>query len=74
MQIGHGGLTDAVAAEVDRALKAHELIKVKILADRDERDDIAAAMAEKTDAAIVQQVGKVVVLWRPKPEEPKADS
>lgn len=67
--IGHAGLSDAVAREIDRALTAHELIKVKILADRDQRDEIAAAIAEKTDAATVQQVGKVVVLWRPKPEE-----
>ena len=69
VQIGHAGLTDAVAAEVDRALKAHELIKVKILAERDEREAIATAMCERADAAIVQQVGKIVVLWRPKPED-----
>ena len=70
VQIGKTGLTDAVAAEIDRALKAHELIKVKILADRDERDEIAAAICQRTDSALVQQVGKVVILWRPKPDEP----
>ena len=69
MLVGHGGLTDGVAAEIDRALKARELIKVKILAERDERDGIAEAISTRTDSAIVQQVGKVVVLWRPKPEE-----
>lgn len=69
MLVGHGGLTDAVTAEIDRALKARELIKVKILAERDEREEIAAAMSTRTDSAIVQQVGKVVVLWRPKPDE-----
>ena len=69
VQVGHGGLTDGVAAEIDRALKARELIKVKILADRDERDEIADAISSRTDAAIVQQVGKVVVLWRPNPDE-----
>lgn len=72
VQIGHAGLTDAVVAEIDRALKAHELIKVKILAERDQRDEIAAAMCERTDAALVQQVGKVAIVWRPKPEEPPA--
>jgi RNA-binding protein len=70
--VGHGGLTDGVVAEIDRALKARELIKVKILAERDARDEIAGAICEKTDAAAVQQVGKVVVLWRPKPDEPPA--
>jgi RNA-binding protein len=73
VQVGHGGLTDGVAAEIDRALKARELIKVKILADRDERDEIAGAIAARTEAAIVQQVGKVVVLWRPKPDEAPGD-
>lgn len=69
VQIGKTGLTDAVVSEIDRALKAHELIKVKILADRDERDAIAAAMCERADAALVQQVGKIAILWRPKPDE-----
>lgn len=71
--VGHGGLTDGVAAEIDRALKARELIKVKILADRDARDEIAAALCARTESAIVQQVGKVLVLWRPKPDESPGD-
>jgi len=69
VQVGHGGLTDAVVKEIDRALAAHELIKVKILADRDVRDEIAKAICDRTDSAWVQQVGKVVVLWRPQPED-----
>lgn len=73
VQVGHGGLTDGVAAEVDRALKARELIKVKILAEREERETIADAIATRTESAIVQQVGKVVVLWRPRPDEKPAD-
>lgn len=71
--VGHGGLTDGVAAEIARALTARELIKVKILADREARDEIAAAICARTDSAIVQQVGKVVVLWRPRPDESPAD-
>ena len=70
MQVGQAGLSDAVIKEIDRALTAHELIKVKILADRDAREEIAGAMRAHTAAAIVQQVGKVVVLWRPKPDDP----
>ena len=57
-------------AEIDRALTAHELIKVKILGDdRDAREAIGDAICAQTDAAPVQRVGKVVVLWRPKPEK-----
>lgn len=69
VQVGHDGLTAGVAVEIDRALKARELIKVKILAERDARNQIADAICARTEAALVQQVGKVVVLWRPKPGE-----
>ena len=71
VQVGQAGLSDAVIAEIDRALTAHELIKVKILADRDVRDEIAEAICARTDSASVQQVGKVLVVWRPKPEAEK---
>jgi len=74
VQIGHGGLSDAVVQEIDRALTAHELIKVKILdGDRDKREAIGNAICAQTDAAPVQRVGKVMVLWRPKPEKEDAD-
>ena len=70
VQVGLSGATDNVVAEIDRALSAHELIKVKILGDdRHARAEIAEAIATGADAALVQSVGKVVVLWRPKPDE-----
>jgi RNA-binding protein len=74
VHVGQAGVSDTVAAEVDRALTAHELIKVK-LADKDRaiREAAGAALAEHTDAAIVQRVGRVLVLWRPKPETDEAD-
>jgi RNA-binding protein len=69
VQAGQAGLTDALVAEVDRALTAHELIKVRIGgADRHDRAALAEALCARTDAAPVQQVGKVFVFWRPKPE------
>jgi len=71
VQVGQAGLTDALAAEVDRALTAHGLIKVKIGGtDREARAALAEAICARTDATAVQQVGKVFVLWRPKPDEP----
>lgn len=72
---GQSGLTDALVAEVDRALTAHELIKVKVGgAGREARAELAGALRDRTDAALVQQVGKVFVLWRPKPDEPADQS
>ena len=70
VQVGQAGLTDAVVAEADKALKAHELIKVRVGgADRNERTDMIEQLCARTDAAAVQSVGKIVVLWRPREED-----
>ena len=70
LQVGKTGVQDAVVAELDRALTAHELVKLKINEpDRDAREEIATALADRTSAALVQRVGKIAVLWRPNPEE-----
>lgn len=69
--IGAGGLTDAVVAEVDAALNAHGLVKVRVLeADRAQREAWLAELAERLGAAPVQHIGRLLVLWRPLP--PKA--
>lgn len=66
--IGGKGLTDEVVAEVDRALAAHELIKVRAPAlDRDAREQALKTLCEKTQAEAVQHIGKVLVLFRAKP-------
>lgn len=71
VQVGHAGLTDAVITELDRSLTAHELIKVRIGGtDRDARTAMAASICARVDAALVAHVGKVLVLWRPRPDEP----
>jgi RNA-binding protein len=70
VQIGQAGVQDSVVSAVDTALTAHELIKVKINdAERDERAEIADTLSARTGSAVVQRVGKIVVLWRPRPEE-----
>ena len=71
--VGKAGVQDAIVLEVDKALTAHELIKMKIDADRDERAAMADIVAERTGAAVVQRVGKVVVLWRPRPPSTAQD-
>jgi len=70
VQVGQAGLTEALAAEIDRALTAHGLITVKLGGDdRDARRALGDAICAQTDAADVQRVGKIIVLFRPKPEE-----
>jgi RNA-binding protein len=71
--IGDKGLTDEVLAEVDRALKAHELIKVRAATDdRDARNVWMESICEKLEAHPVQQIGKVLVVFRENPKEAKA--
>jgi RNA-binding protein len=67
--IGGKGLTDAVIAEIDFTLKAHELIKVRAgTMDRHERDEAMSSICARTGAEPVQQIGKIFVLYRKKPE------
>ena len=67
--IGDKGLTDEVLAEIDRSLKAHELIKVRAATDdRVARAGWFTAICEKLLAHPVQQIGKVFVLYREDPE------
>jgi len=68
--IGGKGLTDAVIGEIDFALTAHELIKVRAGAmDRDEREAAMSAICTRTGAEGVQHIGKIFVLFRPRPAE-----
>jgi RNA-binding protein len=70
VQIGDKGLTDEVVAEIDRSLKAHELIKVRAMTDeRDARNVWLESICEKLDAHPVQQIGKVFVIYRENPKE-----
>ena len=69
VQVGGAGLTDSLVAEVDRALTAHELIKVRIGGDdRAERFAIGDDLCTRTGASPVHRVGKILILWRPRPE------
>ena len=78
VHLGGKGVTDAVLAEVERALAAHELIKVRAAAmDRDEREALLGELVARCSAHPVQHIGKVLVLYREKPPEPpkkKADA
>lgn len=64
---GNSGVTDTLVAEVDRALTAHELIKMKVgTDDRADRVAIGDEICARTGAAAVHRVGKVLILWRPR--------
>ncbi len=73
VMIGNDGLTPAVRKETDAALNAHGLIKVRVLGDdRDARQEMLDTICAELQAAPVQAIGKLLVLFRPKPEEKTA--
>jgi RNA-binding protein len=68
--IGQHGLTPAVITETDKSLKAHELIKVKINhPERLVRKEMALDLSTATKADLVQTIGSMTLLYRPKPAE-----
>ena len=71
--VGGDGLTAAVKKEADAALKAHGLIKIRVFSDdRTAREAMLQTLADELDAAPIQHIGKLLVLWRPIPEKVKA--
>lgn len=70
--LGEKGLTVAVQKELEQALLIHELVKVRVNApDRETRDAWASSMAQDAGAQVVQQIGHVLTLYRPHPEQPR---
>ena len=68
--IGGDGLSAAVLREIDAALNAHGLIKVRVHGDdRAAREEVFLKVADQLNAAPIQHIGKLLVLWRPQPEK-----
>lgn len=66
VMVGREGLNDAVLREAESAIRAHQLIKVRVLGeDRAERQLILEALCEQLGCAPVQAIGKLLVLYRP---------
>ena len=64
--VGGAGLTDTVRAEIDAALRAHGLVKVRVgIESRSAREELLGTLADALGAAAVQHIGKLLVLWRP---------
>ena len=70
VMIGKEGLSTTVVAELDRALTRHELIKVKAqIDDRIARNALYEEICQQLTATPVQHIGKIFVIYRPKPED-----
>jgi RNA-binding protein len=74
VSISHQGLSEAVVNEIDRSLKAHELIKVKLHGvEREDRDALLEQIGATLRCAPVQQIGNILVLWRQNPPATAAE-
>jgi RNA-binding protein YhbY len=71
--IGQEGLSASVTKEINAALNAHGLIKIRVHGDdRAAREQMFLALAEELSAAPIQHIGKLLVLWRPVAEKEKS--
>jgi len=72
LQIGHEGLTDAVVAQTNTQLDAHELIKVKVSESSPlPRHEAAEQLASATHSSLAQVLGRTFLLYRPHPTNPQ---
>ena len=71
VQVGHDGVTDGLVAQLDAQLEALELVKVRVSENAPEgRHDIAEALAQRTNAHLVQVLGRTALLYRARKEAP----
>lgn len=74
VSIAANGLTPSVQAEIERSLQAHELIKIKVHGiERAERELLLAQVCNALEAAPVQHIGTILVVWRKRRETEGAD-
>ena len=74
VMIGAAGLTEAVLEEIGRSLKSHELIKIRAEGEREQRDAMLQEICEKLDAAPVQHIGKILVIYHPQDNAPPKEA
>ena len=71
LHVGHGGVTEAVVGQTDAQLEAHELIKVRVSPNAAvDCHDVAEELARRTSAHLAQAVGRMVLLYRRRQEDP----
>lgn len=72
VMIGTAGLTPAVLLEIARALKSHEVIKISVQSgDREARKAMLEQICTELNAAPVQHIGKILVIYQPQEDVPE---
>lgn len=66
--VSGNGLSESVLTELERALADHELIKIKVVAEKDERSGLVTRLCSQTGATLIQAIGSVAVIYRSSPK------
>ena len=69
VMIGQSGLTKPVLTEIELALDHHELIKIKVRAEREQRQQIKDEICAATGAEFIQSIGQILVIYRINPDK-----
>ena len=67
--VGQSGLTESVLEEIEIAITSHELIKIKIRAEKEERLQIRDQVIVKTKSELIQTIGQIIVIYRQNPDK-----
>ena len=73
VMLGNKGLTETVMAEIEGALDQHELIKLKLRGDREQRQQWISTIGEQCQAELVLKIGQVACFFRRNTDEPKLE-
>ena len=67
IMVGQAGLTESVLKEIEITLDTHELIKIKIRAEKEDRNQICNQIIAESKAELIQSIGQIIVIYRKKP-------
>jgi RNA-binding protein len=69
IQVGKLGVTDKLLSALDKALGDHELVKIKFMDFKDEKESLSEKIAESCKAAIAGLIGNMLILYRQNPDK-----
>ena len=69
LKLGKGGLSPAFFTELQKQLRAHELVKLRFLGtEREEREKLCAQIADEGRCLCIGAVGHTALFYRRNPE------
>ncbi len=69
LTVGQSGLTESVLKELEITLDTHELLKIKIRADKEQRKQIRDQIINESQAELIQSIGQIIVVYRKNPDK-----